>query len=67
MSLVEELGVSLKDFLPQEGAHIIHHEGCPAALVSNRLYRRLKDYASSNQVPLAAVVAQPRRDVHEAA
>lgn len=64
MSLVEELSVSLKDFLPPARSHLINHDGLPVAVVSERLYQKLKDYAEKNKMPIRAVIDKLRGEIH---
>ena len=64
MSLVEELGVSLRDFLPPARAHLISHDGHPVAIVSERLYQKLQDYANKNRIPIREVLERLRTEIH---
>jgi hypothetical protein len=66
MSLVEELGVSLKDFLPQTSAHLMSYDGLPVAVVSTRLYQRLKEYAEAHHMPLKLLLQRLRDEIHAA-
>jgi hypothetical protein len=64
MSLVEELGISLKDFLPAARSHLINHEGLPVAVVSERLYQALKNRAAKDIVTIRAVIDKLRTEIH---
>jgi hypothetical protein len=66
MSLVEELSVSLKDFLPPARSHLINHEGHPVAVVSDRLYQKLSDYAEKNRMTIRAVIDKLRAEIYAA-
>jgi hypothetical protein len=65
--LVEELQVSLKDLLPQEGVVLTNDKGGAIATVSERLYKELKRYAATNRLPLITVLGQLRNEIHKAA
>jgi hypothetical protein len=67
MSLVEELHVSLKDFLPEKGVTVTYGEGPAVTIVSLRLHQELKRYAETNCLSLGAVIAQLHHEVHESA
>jgi len=66
MSLVEELGISLKDFLPPARSHLINHDGLPVAVVSERLYQKLKDYGEKNKVTIRSVIDKLRAEIYAA-
>ena len=66
MSLVAQLGLSLKDFLPQARAHLINQDGRPAAIVSDQFYQKLKDYADKNHMSINAALERLRAEVHAA-
>jgi len=66
MSLVVELGLSLKDFLPHARAHLINQDGRPAAVVSDRLYQKLKDHADKNRISITDAIERLRAEIHAA-
>ena len=67
MSLLKELEVTLKDFLPElsDGMVITDPRRGTAVAVSGRLYSRLKAYADQHQFSLQAVVERLRAEVHK--
>ena len=65
MPLIEDLGLSLKDFLPQDGARVIRDRSGRVALISTRLHDELQAHAVRNGIPLGAVIEQLRDEVHE--
>ena len=64
MSLIAELGLSLKDSLPQARAHLINQDGRPAAVVSDQLYQKLNDYADKNQMSINTALERLRAEIH---
>lgn len=66
MPLVKKLEITIKDFLPQEGDMcVITQNGRTIAVVTRRLYRKLRDYASEKNLPVVAAFIELRDHVHE--
>ena len=65
MSIVDELDVSLKDFLPERAtvSMAIVEEGLQY-VVSQRLHLALKEYAKRNGIPLTVALQLLRSEVH---
>jgi hypothetical protein len=64
MSLVNQFEITLKDFLPEPPIRTISDRAGPVAIVSDRLFAKLNDYAADNQLRLSAVVQQLRDEIH---
>jgi len=63
--LVDEMNITLKDFLPEHGDMcVIMQGGRTSAIVSRHLYRELRDYADSHNMTVAAALARLRNEVH---
>ena len=66
MLLVDELNITLRDFLPEHGDMcVITEGGRTSAIVSRRLYRKLRDYADAQNMTVAAALARLRDQVHK--
>jgi hypothetical protein len=61
MSLIEELQVSLKDFLP--GTRLVTGNIGPIAMVSDRLFLKLQTYSRLRGISVAAAIEQLRDEV----
>lgn len=65
MSLVNHFEITLKDFFPDRSAGmIIRNVRSTLAMISDRLYAKLNDYADANQLPLSQLVEQLREEIH---
>jgi hypothetical protein len=54
MSLIDGLQISLKDLIPAERpVRLITDRRGPVAMISDRLFTRLRDYADSHHTPLS--------------
>jgi hypothetical protein len=65
MPLIDELEISMKDLMPTERpVRLINDPRGPVAIISARLFSRLRDYADSHHTPLSHVVEQLRDEIH---
>src|SRR4051794_10833285 len=65
MSLVNQFEITLKDFLPDRSdGMIIKDDRGTVAIVSERLFEKINNYAVANQLPRSSVVEQLREEIH---
>jgi hypothetical protein len=65
MGLVEQLGVTLRDFAPLTGGMMIRSgPDDPGILVSDRLSGALEAYARANHLPTGGVLRLLREEIH---
>jgi hypothetical protein len=68
MSLVKQLNVVLRDFVPVEGAHVIHDPTTGYdTVISQHLSTRLQEYAQLRGIPFSTAFAQLREDINRKA
>ena len=63
-SMLEELGVSLRDFLPQDGGHLIRVSGGPV-VISKRLLNALRSYAARRGITLMLALDRLRDEIQK--
>jgi hypothetical protein len=65
MPLIDELQISLKDLMPAERpVRLINDRRGPVAIISERLFARLENYAAHHHRPLSYVVEELREEIH---
>jgi hypothetical protein len=65
MPLMDELQISLKDLMAAERpVRLIADRRGPVAIISDRLFARLRNYADSHHTPMSSVVEQLRDEIH---
>ncbi|MEO8630967.1 MAG: hypothetical protein ABI612_23145 [Betaproteobacteria bacterium] len=63
-SMLQELGVSLRDFLPQDGGHLIRVSGGPV-VISTRLLNALRSYAAHRGITLMLALDRLRDEIQK--
>jgi len=63
-SLMRELKVRLKDFLPMEGGHLMRLPGS-SIVISTRLRNALREYSQRHGITLLEALERLRDEVHE--
>ena len=64
MSLINDLDISLKDFLPEHPGRIVADSTGPIAFVSVQLFARLREHAVLRGMSVSSVVHQVRDEIH---
>jgi hypothetical protein len=63
MSMVKELSVSLKDFLPEAARQVQLKSGLSTA-ISTRLCDALSGYSEKHAIPLSEALARLQHEIH---
>ncbi len=65
MRMLDELEVTLKDFVPKNGGKLISLGNGGEAVISDGLYNKLQGYARQHAMPLGKAFEQLRNEIHE--